>query len=149
MTAPRTLPPGEIGVFDAALAGDATAFGGAIALLGPGMESEEYERPNGGTDLMLHYAATGGSIRLRGGNPIVIRIPLRSDAGEPTYRDPAALIEGLDGESTRGEVEALLGEPDRASQIMDLYRYGDHYLRFDYERGRVEVVSMTISGVED
>lgn len=145
----QTMPSGQIGVFGAALAGDAASFGHAFSLLGPGMESVKHERPDGSTDTMLHFASSGGSMRLRAGKPIAIRIPLRSDSGEPVYREPGALIDGIDGDSTREHVNILLGEPARASQIMDLYLYGNEYVRFDYQDGRVDVVSLVAAGVED
>jgi len=147
MSDTTTVPAGEIGMVDAALSGDAKALAVLRGVLGPS-EEEWIERPNGERDRILHHGSTGSSLRLRDGALIVARLQVHDD-GQGAYPRPASIVEGISASTTRSEVRALLGTPRRESQFMDLYLYGEHYLRIDYVRGGVDSISMTIAGVEE
>ncbi|GHD38827.1 hypothetical protein [Mycetocola manganoxydans] len=59
------------------------------------------------------------------------------------YPRPDALIEGLSGTATRGQVLKRFGEPEWTSEEADRFKLAAAcYVRFAYENGRVVLISV-------
>ena len=141
-------PSGEIAVFLSALG----AREGSLEILeiigrvGPRMERHEVAR-GGVSWTYLVFGPHGVTLQLKDGVLVGALVYLVDEEAGGTYPRPDALIDGLVLPASRADVRALLGAPDRSSQLLDLYRFGDRYLSFDLVDEQVVSVSAMLADV--
>ena len=122
----------------------------AIALVGPGMEIEEFDwgsekstyfifKP-AGTDLLFEDGVLASAI--------VRMQPDAQDPGYGLYPRPEALIDGLAPTATRAEVEDLFGVPERTGPAFVRYEANERYLHVEFNSdGRIGKLSALLEAV--
>ncbi|MFD2024231.1 hypothetical protein [Promicromonospora aerolata] len=122
----------------------------AIALVGPGMETEEFDwgsekstyfifKP-AGTDLLFEDGVLASAI--------VRMQPDAQDPGYGVYPRPAALIDGLPPTATRAEVEDFFGAPERTGAGFVRYEANQRYLHVEFDSdGRIGKLSALLEPV--
>jgi len=123
---------------------------GAIALVGPEMEIEEFDWGSekstyfifkrAGTDLLFEDGVLASAI--------VRMQPDAQDPGYDLYPRPAALIDGLPPTATRDEVEAFFGAPERTESSFVRYEVNERYLHVEFNSdGRIGKLSALLEPV--
>ncbi|MDA2809765.1 hypothetical protein O4J56_03855 [Nocardiopsis sp. RSe5-2] len=109
----------------------------AIALVGPGMEVEEFGF-GGVRSTYLVFRPSGTDLLFEDGVLVSAMVRTRPDGQDPgygRYPRPAALIDGLSPTATRSGVAALLGTPERAGAAFDRYPANGRHLHFEFDPG--------------
>ena len=106
----------------------------AIALVGPGMEVEEFDSDS---EKSTYFVFRPAGTELLFENDVLVAVMVRTqpDAQHPgygRYPRPTALIDGLSPTATRAEVTAFLGAPERTGRAFDRYEVNEHYLHVEF-----------------
>ena len=118
-----------------------------MTLAGPSMETHEDAR--GGANWTYDvFPSSGVTLQFKDEVLVGALIELVVKDGASVYPSLDLLISGLSLPSSRDDIQAHFGKPERSSQYMDLYLVGDRYLRFDFESGLSTAVTVVQPGVE-
>lgn len=106
----------------------------AVALVGPGMEVEEFDLDSGKSTYFV-FKPAGTDLLFE--NDVLVSVMVRTqpdsqDPGYGRYPRPTALIDGLSPTATRAEVAAFLGTPERTGRTFDRYEVNKRYLHFAF-----------------
>ncbi|RKS06676.1 hypothetical protein DFP74_2319 [Nocardiopsis sp. Huas11] len=122
----------------------------AIALLGPGMEVEEFDF-DGETSRYYVFRPAGTDLLFENEVLVSAMVRTRPDGRDPGYGGyprPAALIDGLAPTATRAEAAAFLGTPERTGPTFDRYEVHGRYLHVEFAPdGRIGRLSALLEPV--
>ncbi|GAA2176320.1 hypothetical protein GCM10009846_29650 [Agrococcus versicolor] len=137
---------GEITTFFEALGAerDDPKVAAALALVGP-MELGEPYRQDGATYALDKCADDGTSFTWKDGRLLKIIIAMQQERAAGPYPRPDRLVEGVLPASSRAQVTAALGAPDRERSTGDTWNVGSHYLAVSFAGDHVRRVVAMVS----
>ncbi|MBL0885436.1 hypothetical protein [Myceligenerans indicum] len=122
----------------------------AIALVGPGMEIEEFDWGSERSTYFI-FKPAGTDLLFEDGVLVSAIVRMHPDAQDPSYGvypRPAALVDGLPPTATRTEVEAIFGVAERTGPNFVRYEANQRYLHVEFNAdGKIGKLSALLEPV--
>lgn len=112
----------------------------------PGPTTDTNEQRDADGTVVFHLAARpdGTEFMFAGERLVAVFLGTQPREAWGVYPRADELVDGLSGTATRAEVRARLGEPVWEKEASDRFAVDGHYLQFEYDDDRIQVVVAAI-----